>query len=204
MAELIIQSGKLQGKRLVLPDREVVIGRDEDCHVRLASSLVSRKHCALRGSPEGLWVRDLASQNGTFVNDVPVTEPVLLKPGDILQIGATLFRVPPQKSAAGEAGGAKGKEKGEPVSDAEIASWLSDLGDDTPVRPADTTVIKNPPLPVTQVDVSTARTSAPTPPPPTVVSAEAPRRPPRTVKEQAAEIIRRHWASVRGEEPKAS
>jgi predicted component of type VI protein secretion system len=202
MAELIIQSGKLQGKRLVVPDREVVIGRDEDCHVRLMSSLVSRKHCALRGSPEGLWVRDLASQNGTFVNDVPVTEPVLLKPGDILQVGATLFQVPTHRPATASTPGGKGKEA---ISDAEIASWLSEAGEETPVRPSDTTVIKNAPPLTAQTDVSSAKAAAPasTPLPPTAAG-ETPRRPPRTIKEQAAEIIRRHWASVRGEEPKGS
>ena len=49
MAELIIFSGKLKGRRLILPDqRDVIVGRDEDCQMRIASSLVSRKHCVLR------------------------------------------------------------------------------------------------------------------------------------------------------------
>ena len=204
MAELIIQSGKLQGKRLVLPDKEVVIGRDDDCHVRLASTLVSRKHCSLHGSPEGLWVRDLASQNGTFVNDAPVTEPVLLKPGDVLQVGATLFLVPTSRPMAAEPSAGKSADKAEHASDAEIASWLSDTSDEIPAGTSDTTVIKNPQPPTTVVDVSTARPAVPTPVPAATATADNPRKPPRTVKEQAAEIIRLHWASVRGEEPRAS
>jgi predicted component of type VI protein secretion system len=203
MAELIIHSGKLQGKRLVLPDREVVIGRDDDCHVRLTSALVSRKHCALRSTPEGLWVRDLSSQNGTFVNDVPVIDPVLMKPGDVLKIGATLFLIPPVRKPAAEGIGVRAADKSDPISDADIASWLSDTSDELPIRASDTTVIKNAPSAPVAQPTTTTHAAAPTP-----VSVPAPaeniRRPPRSVKEQAAEIIRLHWAAVRGEEPRAS
>jgi predicted component of type VI protein secretion system len=203
MAELVIQSGKLRGKRLVLPDKEVFIGRDEDCHVRLTSSLISRKHCALNCTPEGLWVRDLASQNGTFVNEVQISEPVLLKAGDVLQIGAVLFQVPIQRPLI-ELAPSKKDEKSGHISDADIASWLSDE-QDTSIKPSDTTIIKHSPPPSTQLELPVERatplpaaTAAVTTPPP-----ESARRPPRTLKEQAAEIIRRHWASVRDEEPKA-
>lgn len=197
MPELIIQSGKLRGKRLVLPDTEIFIGRDEDCHVRLTSSLISRKHCALEGSLEGLWVRDLGSQNGTLVNDSPITERVLLKAGDVLQVGAVQFQVPVQRPIVEPLHVGQGnKDKSEAPSDADIASWLSDELEANSVKPSDTTIIKNPAPPTTEVEVSAAK---PTPPAPT--PHESVRRPPRTVKEQAAEIIRRHWAAVRGEAP---
>lgn len=202
MAELIIQSGKLQGKRLVLPDKEVCIGRDDDCHVRLNSTLVSRRHCTLKNSPEGLWIHDLASQNGTYVNDVQVTEPVLLQPGDVLRVGATLFQVPVQKPLAGPETGSKGGR----ISDADIASWLSDVKDEKrPAKTSDTTIIKHAPAPSTQMELaaSAAPPPAPAPAAPAPVAAihDPIRRPLRTVKEQAAEIIRRHWVEVRGESP---
>lgn len=199
MPELIIQSGKLRGKRLVLPDNEIFIGRDEDCHVRLTSSLISRKHCALEGTPEGLWVRDLGSQNGTLVNDVPITDRVLLKAGDVLQVGAIQFQVPVQRPMAEPSAGSKSEksEKSEAPSDADIASWLSDDHDTGSTRPSDTTVIKHPAPPTTEVEVSAVKPT----PQPVATPHESVRRPPRTVKEQAAEIIRRHWAAVRGETP---
>lgn len=206
MAELIIQSGKLRGKRLVLPDKEVFIGRDEDCHVRLTSSLISRKHCALTSTPEGLWVRDLASQNGTMVNEAPITEPVLLKPGDILQIGAILFQVPLQRPAVEFAPAKKGDKSGR-ISDADIASWLSDEPDTAAVKPSDTTIIKHPPAPSTQVELPAETSAVVAAPAPVAVPHAAPemaRRGPRTVKEQAAEIIRRHWADARSDESKAT
>ncbi len=185
MAELIIQSGKLQGKRLMLPDREVFIGRDEDCHVRLSSSLVSRKHCSLTSTPEGIWVNDLSSQNGTLVNDERVTVPVLLKPGDVLQVGATVFQVPLQMPTATPPGGKLGN-----ISDADIAGWLSDDAIPTDSKTADTTVIRH-------ADPGTTEVPIPRTPLPAAKSAETLRRTPRTVKEQAAEIIRRHWEMVR-------
>mgnify|MGYP003330329378 CR=1 FL=1 len=104
MAELIIQSGKLKGKRLVLPAKEMVVGRDESCDLRIASSLVSRKHCVIKNSPEGIVVTDLESQNGTHVNDMPISEPTLLHEGDVLRIGSTVLAVPlpkKPKSASG-------------------------------------------------------------------------------------------------------
>ncbi len=196
MAELIIQSGKLQGKRLVLPDKEVFIGRDEECHVRLSSSLISRKHCALHSTPEGLWVTDLSSQNGTYVNEVAITEKVLLKPGDTLQVGAILFQVPGHKplEAVLPKSSDKLATKAGAISDADIANWLTDEDKKSAVGPSDTTIIKNPaapPLAAAVAPLTAVPTAAPT-----VV--EPARRAPRTVKEQAAEIIRRHWAEVRG------
>ncbi|HEY0981154.1 FHA domain-containing protein, partial [Schlesneria sp.] len=87
MSELVIQSGKLQGKRLVLPSKQMVVGRDDDCDLRIGSALVSRKHCVLKNTPEGILVTDLGSQNGTLVNDAPIKGPTLLREGDVLRIG---------------------------------------------------------------------------------------------------------------------
>ncbi len=189
MAELIIHSGKLTGRRLVLPERELIVGRDEECHLRLASSLVSRKHCELKVVGEGIWVRDLGSQNGTYVNDVAVTEPLLLKSGDVLRIGANLFQVPEGKPQAARPVIKKDDSK---ISDADIADWLSD--DDHPAVPkgTDTAVIEfSKPAPVVSSPVPSA------PPPPVAPTPPAAKKPYRSVKDEAAEIIRRHWESVR-------
>lgn len=203
MAELIIASGTMKGQRLVLPDREVIVGRDEECHMRIASSLISRKHCALKGAPHGIWVRDLESQNGTYVNDVAITDPFLMKPGDVLRIGSSLFQVPrPRPVHEDDSGG---------FLDDDISTWLSE---DSPTESSalpDTTVIKGrqaaAPAPASSAAakkpaISEAETasalSTPTPPPRTTPTI---RQPPRTVKEQAAEIIRRHWEIVREQQP---
>lgn len=195
MAELIIFSGKMKGQRLILPDREVIVGRDEDCHMRIASSLISRKHCALKAAANGVWVRDLESQNGTYVNDVAINEPYLMKPGDVLRIGAALFQVPrPRPSQM------KGSIH-EDLSDDEISTWLSEDEDQTKSSAIpDTTVIKGRnAVPAAPAVASIPETPTAAAAPPRFVPTM--RQPPKTVKEQAAEIIKRHWEILKGQQP---
>ena len=74
-------------------DRPVVsIGRAVDNDVRLTSGLVSRHHCRIESGPDGVWVVDLGSANGTFVNGQRVSGPTVLSPGDAVQFGAVQFR----------------------------------------------------------------------------------------------------------------
>jgi hypothetical protein len=196
MADLIIFSGKMKGQRLILPDREVIVGRDESCHMRIASSLISRRHCSLKGALNGVWVRDLESQNGTYVNDVAISQPYLMKPGDVLRIGAALFQVPRLRPS-------QMKAVNEQLSDDDISSWLTEEEQTQTTAAPDTTVIKgrqsaNP------VETMAAETLLPpqpaTPPPAEARMVPTVRQPPKTIKEQAAEIIRRHWEVVRGQQ----
>ena len=130
MPALIIQSGKRRGKKLLLPDVDVVIGRDEGCQIRLSSKDVSRQHCVLRNSPQGLLVRDLGSQNGTLVNDLPIQEETLLKPGDLLRVGPMVFQV------------AEEQPQVQVLTDDRISDWLSDDDVQRNGNFGDTTVIK--------------------------------------------------------------
>ena len=189
MAELIIYSGKLKGQRLILPDREVVVGRDEDCHMRIASSLISRKHCTLKAAQDGVWVQDLESQNGTYVNDVAINEPFLMKPGDILRVGAALFQVPRVRPASGK------------ICDDKITDWLTDESDadsDSSVR-SDTTIIKGRQA-TAEPAVSPGAATKVTAPVAATRTVPTIRQPPKSIKEQAADIIRKHWQIVRGEQ----
>ena len=188
MADLIIQSGKHKGKRLSIPSKDMVVGRDDDCELRIASSLVSRKHCVLKSSPEGISVTDLASQNGTFVNDIPITEPTLMREGDVLRIGATLLAVPASQKSKMILDSQHNK-----ISDDEIADWLTDSGaglsGSSSSNPGgDTAVIASfAPIPAT-----------PTPPPPTTAPALKPiSTKTLSVKDEAALIIKKHWETVK-------
>ena len=69
-----------------------VIGRSEDCTLRIPLSNISRKHCELIKDEQGIRVRDLASSNGTYVNNRRVNEAVL-NPGDKLMVGPVVFTV---------------------------------------------------------------------------------------------------------------
>jgi len=65
----------------------ISIGRAIDNDVRLTSALVSRHHCRIEIGPEGSWVIDLGSANGTSVNGQKVKRR-LLEAGDRVQVGA--------------------------------------------------------------------------------------------------------------------
>src|SRR3984957_10175007 len=180
MIELIVQSGKHQGKRLRLPDEgDVLIGRDETCQIRLASSEVSRHHCVLKPTPDGIVARDLDSRNGTFLNESLMEDETLLKPGDILRIGPIMLQVPGPAAINPRA------------SDNEIAEWLSQEGisgssDSGEAAPGETTIIPRPAAPGTPV------------PPPAPHRETAPREI-RPVADEAADIIRRHWEKVKAQ-----
>lgn len=99
MPELILRSGKRSGRRIPLPEGEVIIGRDEEgCRIRLTSSDVSRHHCRLRcRADDGVIVTDLGSRNGTFINEIRINAPTSLAPGDLLRVGPFVFQTPGHK-----------------------------------------------------------------------------------------------------------
>ena len=67
-----------------------VIGRREDCDLRIPLGDVSRKHCRLVRDGDILKVEDLGSSNGTYLNAQRVQE-ALLSPGDSIQVGPVVF-----------------------------------------------------------------------------------------------------------------
>lgn len=70
------------------------IGRGPENAVRLdGDEFVSSRHARLDVRPDGTWVEDAGSTNGTFVNGARVTEARLLQPGDVVRVGQTDFRV---------------------------------------------------------------------------------------------------------------
>lgn len=69
-----------------------VVGRREDCDLRIPLGEVSRKHCRLIKDGEAIRLEDLGSSNGTFHNGERVRE-ATLGPGDTVQIGPVTFMV---------------------------------------------------------------------------------------------------------------
>ncbi|MFO0973248.1 MAG: FHA domain-containing protein [Phycisphaerae bacterium] len=69
-----------------------IIGRAEQCTLRVPLMEISRKHCELNSVNGSVKIRDLGSSNGTFVNGKRVLE-ARLSPGDRLRVGAVTFVV---------------------------------------------------------------------------------------------------------------
>jgi pSer/pThr/pTyr-binding forkhead associated (FHA) protein len=81
----------MAGTRIVI-DRTVEVGREGSGFALPLDQQASRKHCTLSPGPGGIAVADLGSTNGTLVNGV-ATPSAVLRPGDSLQVGSTVFRV---------------------------------------------------------------------------------------------------------------
>jgi predicted component of type VI protein secretion system len=92
---LVVMSpgNKMEGKALEIKLAQFLVGRDPQCHLRPASPLISKRHCALLQRDGKVFVRDFESTNGTFVNDQPVKGEVELHHEDQLKIGPLLFSV---------------------------------------------------------------------------------------------------------------
>ena len=80
-------------RRVEVVNTPLVIGRREDVGLTLPCSSVSGRHAEIFEHEDGLWVRDLSSTNGTYVNGKQVEAPMELQENDILQFATVVFRV---------------------------------------------------------------------------------------------------------------
>ncbi|MCS6851521.1 MAG: FHA domain-containing protein [Gemmataceae bacterium] len=90
---LVVAEGAHQGKVIPVKRSPFVIGRDSEAQLRLSSLAVSKRHCAVGVRNGKVYVKDLGSRNGTFVNDQAVTEEVEVHHGDRLRIGPLVVEV---------------------------------------------------------------------------------------------------------------
>lgn len=90
--------GPIEGHEIEV-GHELTLGRDSGVGLD-ADVGVSRQHARLRDEGGELVVEDLDSSNGTFINGEPVTEPRVLREGDLLQIGSSAFEVELDPGAA--------------------------------------------------------------------------------------------------------
>src|SRR5579872_7607940 len=101
---VVLAAGQQQGKLLNIPLPQFLIGRDPQCHLRPASALISKRHCALIQRDGKAFIRDFDSTNGTFLNEQPVKGEVELHHDDQLKVGPLLFAVKLEAGAPAAAG----------------------------------------------------------------------------------------------------
>lgn len=76
------------------PGEEITLGRAPSCGVALeGDSYASKMHARLFRQDGELWIEDLGSTNGTFLDSDRVTAPTRLRRGDRIQVGATVLEV---------------------------------------------------------------------------------------------------------------
>ncbi len=80
------------GAERVFQALPITIGRDDDNDLPLDDAKLSRQHCRICRTPEGIAVEDLSSSNGTFVNGAATARHVLAA-GDSILIGVTTLTV---------------------------------------------------------------------------------------------------------------
>jgi two-component system cell cycle response regulator len=87
-AHLIVLAGSSLGQMFRVESLETIIGRGADAGIRIEDDGVSRKHARVLQENSQVWIEDLESANGTFVNDGRVARH-LLRDGDKIQMGST-------------------------------------------------------------------------------------------------------------------
>jgi len=78
------------GATIIQKTSVIVIGRGEECNLRLDHPDVSRQHAKIHQAGGQFLIEDLHSRNGTFINGTAV-KIAELREGDIIQIGSTVL-----------------------------------------------------------------------------------------------------------------
>ena len=91
---LVVIQGPELGRRIALEESSLVVGRELGNDVRVPLDGISREHCLLSLRDGGVWVRDLGSTNGTWVNGraLPPRQDVPLVSGDRIELPGVIFK----------------------------------------------------------------------------------------------------------------
>jgi hypothetical protein len=119
VTKLIVASGKSAGRSIAIKRNKLLIGRSEECDIRPLSEEVSRRHCAVIVGPADVWVQDLGSRNGTYVNGQRIDAKTKLADGDLIRVGSLELKVSCEAPPARK-----------PGAEDDVSRWLMDDGAD--------------------------------------------------------------------------
>jgi GAF domain-containing protein len=74
-------------------DLPCVVGRGHDTNLKFQDPSVSQRHALIFHTNDQIWIEDLESANGVYVNDKKITKRAVLNPGDCFQLGQTKLLV---------------------------------------------------------------------------------------------------------------
>ncbi len=84
--QIVMRSGPIPGSTYFLTKDETVMGRDLSNDIPVPDPEISRRHARFIQRQEGIYVEDLGSTNGTFLNGARLAAPQLLKHGDLITL----------------------------------------------------------------------------------------------------------------------
>ena len=124
-AKLVVVGGEAKQAEVRLKKLPTIIGRAREATLTLPHPLVSRKHCEIFEENGQLYVQDLGSLNGTYVNNERIDGRQPLNPEQLLTLGNVTFRAVYQRVATEPADPALGRSgEGIEVSPAELADEI--------------------------------------------------------------------------------
>ena len=88
----VIEPESYRGQVYDLTD-EITVGRASGCGVHVEDAYTSNLHARVFRRDGAVWVEDLGSTNGTWVNAEKIDGPTRLGRGDLLQVGGTVFEM---------------------------------------------------------------------------------------------------------------
>ena len=82
-----------EGERFELDATPLTVGRGAPNDVQLdGDEFASAKHARIEPRRDGVWIEDIGSTNGTYVNGARIDRPRKLAPNDVLRVGETDLR----------------------------------------------------------------------------------------------------------------
>jgi hypothetical protein len=94
---VIVKSPALdEGSDIVLNSAPLTVGRGEQNDIELeGDDFASARHARFEPRQDGVWITDMGSTNGTYVNGIQLERPRKLTGGDVVRVGQTDFRYEP-------------------------------------------------------------------------------------------------------------
>jgi len=93
-AKLQVINGPEDGREYHMKKKVNYLGRIDGNDVVVAlDNQISRRHAVIKVEDYEIWLEDLDSRNGTFVNEDQIEEPYLLSPEEVFRIGKTYFQL---------------------------------------------------------------------------------------------------------------
>jgi pSer/pThr/pTyr-binding forkhead associated (FHA) protein len=93
MFEISVRKEGVPDRHFPLHEGTFAVGRSGACEICIPVSSISRKHAAVTLREDTVWVEDLDSLNGTYINGTRIAEPTRLTPGEVVSLGELELRL---------------------------------------------------------------------------------------------------------------